>query len=212
MRGDIEGVLAGWHPRSCVSTSRGTSTRLPSSTSASTRLLDQGNLALTFGRYSVCEGETVIDKGIFCISEVEGEKLVSWEAFEHVGEAFHEFRATTLWQTCNELKHPGIRGGLRVSNAESLPCRRFMTSCEKVMTRPTKPKVTGSNPVGRARLLSRRTVSAGSLGGAGSSAARFLASFLICFSCRRSISFRSRLSFAIVVFLLPLEAMSGSRA
>src|SRR5215211_566182 len=38
-------------------------------------------------------------------------------------------------------------------------------------------------------------------------AARFLASFLACFRWRRSRSLRSRLSFAIVVFLLPLEAM-----
>jgi hypothetical protein len=52
-----------------------------------------------------------------------------------------------------------------------------------------------------------------SLGGPESCAdARFLASFLACFSCRRSRSLRSRLSFAIVVFLLPLEAMSGIRA
>ena len=38
-------------------------------------------------------------------------------------------------------------------------------------------------------------------------AARFRASFLAFFSSRRSRSLRSRLSFAIVVFLLPLEAM-----
>src|SRR4029079_5100700 len=40
-----------------------------------------------------------------------------------------------------------------------------------------------------------------------SAAARFLASFLAFFSSRRSRSLRSRLSFAIVVFLLPVEAM-----
>ena len=51
-----------------------------------------------------------------------------------------------------------------------------------------------------------------SLGGAGSCADARLASFLACFSCRRSRSLRSRLSFAIVVFLLPLEAMSGPGA
>jgi limonene-1,2-epoxide hydrolase len=55
-------------------------------------VLDQDNLALTFGRYSVREGEKVIDRGVFCISEVVDQKLVSWEAFEDIGEAFHEFR------------------------------------------------------------------------------------------------------------------------
>ena len=55
-------------------------------------VLDQRNLALTFGRYSVREGETVIDRGVFCISEVKDNKFVYWEAFEHIGEAFHEFR------------------------------------------------------------------------------------------------------------------------
>src|SRR3954466_15920097 len=37
--------------------------------------------------------------------------------------------------------------------------------------------------------------------------ARSLASFLACFSARRSRSLLSRFSFAIVVFLLPLEAI-----
>jgi hypothetical protein len=55
-------------------------------------VLDQDDLALTFGRYSVREGDTVIDKGVFCISQADGEKLVSWEAYENVGEAFTEFR------------------------------------------------------------------------------------------------------------------------
>ena len=39
--------------------------------------------------------------------------------------------------------------------------------------------------------------------------ARFLASFRACLSSRRWTSLRSRLSFAIVVFLFPLEAISG---
>ena len=55
-------------------------------------ILDQGNLALTFGRYSVQEGGATIDRGVFCISEVVDQKLVSWEAFENIGEAFRKFR------------------------------------------------------------------------------------------------------------------------
>ena len=58
--------------------------------------------------------------------------------------------------------------------------------------------------------LGESTMSLGESSGS-SAAARFLASFLTCFSCRRSISLRSRLSFAIVVFLFPLEAMLDSR-
>jgi hypothetical protein len=48
----------------------------------------------------------------------------------------------------------------------------------------------------------------GSLGWLGGRAAAcFLASFLACFSARRSRSLLSRASFAIVVFFLPAEAM-----
>ena len=51
----------------------------------------------------------------------------------------------------------------------------------------------------------------GSLGWLGGCAAAcFLASFLACFSTRRSRSLLSRASFAIVVFFLPVEAMSAS--
>jgi limonene-1,2-epoxide hydrolase len=55
-------------------------------------ILEQSDFALTFGRYSVREGEAVVDKGVFCISEAAGDKLVSWEAYDTVGEAFAEFR------------------------------------------------------------------------------------------------------------------------
>jgi hypothetical protein len=55
-------------------------------------ILEQSELAMTFGQYSVREGAAVIHKGVFCISEVEEGKVVSWEAFENVGEAFAEFR------------------------------------------------------------------------------------------------------------------------
>ena len=44
----------------------------------------------------------------------------------------------------------------------------------------------------------------------GCAAACFLASFLARFSTRRSRSLLSRASFAIVVFLLPVEAMCDS--
>ena len=48
----------------------------------------------------------------------------------------------------------------------------------------------------------------GSLGWLGGCAAAcFLASFLACFSRRRSRSLLSRASFAIVVFFLPVDAM-----
>jgi hypothetical protein len=51
----------------------------------------------------------------------------------------------------------------------------------------------------------------GSLGWPGGCAAAcFLASFLSCFSKRRSRSLLSRASFAIVVFFLPVEAMCAS--
>jgi len=44
----------------------------------------------------------------------------------------------------------------------------------------------------------------------GCAAACFLASFLACFSMRRSRSLLSRASFAIVVFFLPVEAICAS--
>jgi limonene-1,2-epoxide hydrolase len=76
---------------SCVSTWRRTSTRTEFDFRIYT-ILDHGNFALTFGRYSVRDGGRVVEKGVFCVSELRDEKLVSWEAFEHVAEAFHEYR------------------------------------------------------------------------------------------------------------------------
>jgi hypothetical protein len=55
-------------------------------------ILEQGDLALTFGRYSVRESDAVVDRGVFCISAVADGVLCSWEAFENVGEAFTEFK------------------------------------------------------------------------------------------------------------------------
>jgi hypothetical protein len=56
-------------------------------------ILEQGELALIFGRYSMREeGGEVVDKGIFWIAHLEDEEYLSFEAFENVGEAFAEFR------------------------------------------------------------------------------------------------------------------------
>jgi limonene-1,2-epoxide hydrolase len=108
LRGDVDGVLEGWHPDGLlVPLGRRRSYRghdelrlylqkdihdAPEFDFRIFTVLDQGDFALTFGRYSVREGDTVVDKGVFCISEVADEKLVAWEAFEDVGEAFTEFK------------------------------------------------------------------------------------------------------------------------
>jgi limonene-1,2-epoxide hydrolase len=108
LRGDVAGVLEGWHPDGLlVPLGRRRAYRghdelrqylekdiqnAPEFDFRIYTVLDQGDLALTFGRYSTHEGDAVIDKSIFCISEVEDERFVSWEAFEHVGQAFSEFR------------------------------------------------------------------------------------------------------------------------
>jgi limonene-1,2-epoxide hydrolase len=107
-RGDTDGVLEGWHPDGwLIPLGRRRSYRghdelrlyletdineAPEFDFRIYTVLDQGNLALTFGRYSVHEGGAVVDRGVFCISEVVDQKLVSWEAFEDVGQAFAEFR------------------------------------------------------------------------------------------------------------------------
>ena len=107
-RGDIDGVLEGWHPNGLlIPLGRRKQYRghdelrfyletdiyeAPEFDFRIYAILDQGNLALTFGRYSVREGEAVVDRGVFCISEVVDQKLVSWEAFDNIGEAFRTFR------------------------------------------------------------------------------------------------------------------------
>ena len=55
-------------------------------------VLEQSDFALTFGRYSIREAGGVVDRGVFCISEASGWKLISWEAFEDVGQAFAELK------------------------------------------------------------------------------------------------------------------------
>ena len=57
------------------------------------------------------------------------------------------------------------------------------------------------------RFLRIAQVASSRARGAPSAAACLRACFFACFATRRSISLRSRLSFAIVVFFLPLEAM-----
>jgi ketosteroid isomerase-like protein len=107
-RGDIDGVLEGWHPDGLlIPLGRRRSYRghdelrlyletdiheAPEFDFRIYTVLDQGDLAITFGRYSVREGEAVVDRGVFCISKVVAEKIVAWEAFENVGQAFAEFR------------------------------------------------------------------------------------------------------------------------
>jgi limonene-1,2-epoxide hydrolase len=107
-RGDIDAVLEGWNPdglliplgrrrsyRGHNELRRYLETDINEAPEFDFRIytvLDQGDFAITFGRYSICEGEAVIDRGVFCISEVVDEKLVAWEAFEDIGDAFTEFR------------------------------------------------------------------------------------------------------------------------
>ena len=107
-RGDIDAVLKGWEPDGVlIPLGRRRSYRghdelrlylekdiyeFPEFDFRVYTVLDKDHLALTFGRYSVREDDTVVDKGVFCISQASEDKLVSWEAYENVGEAFAEFR------------------------------------------------------------------------------------------------------------------------
>ena len=107
-RGDADGALGGWN-------SEGVLTPLPGGRSYRGReeirafftkdiyeipefdfriysVLEQRDLAIVFGRYSVSDRGVIIDKGIFWLLEVRDEEVVSFEAFENVGEAFAVFR------------------------------------------------------------------------------------------------------------------------
>jgi ketosteroid isomerase-like protein len=55
-------------------------------------VLEQEHLALVFGRYTEREGEHDVEKGAFWIAEVTKGKILRWEGFAHVGEAFAEFK------------------------------------------------------------------------------------------------------------------------
>src|SRR5215211_4559182 len=91
----------------------------------------------------------------------------------------------------------------RISGASCSAARRSSGRRAGLLWRQELRDSLGSNP--RPRRYSPISTSLCRPGSC--AAARFLASFLAFFSNRRSRSLRSRLSFAIVVFLLPLEAM-----
>jgi ketosteroid isomerase-like protein len=107
-RGDVEGALRGWNDD-------GVLTPLPGGRSYRGReeillfftkdiyegpefdfriyaVLEQRDYALVFGRYSIHEDGQIIHKGIFWILQVRDEEVVSFEAFENVGEAFAAFK------------------------------------------------------------------------------------------------------------------------
>ena len=106
--GDIDKVLEGWHPDGLLITfGQGRSYRghdeirqyletdiheAPDFDHRIYTVLEQGDFALIFGRYSVRESGRVVDKGVFSISLAEGQRLRSWESFDHVGEAVTEFK------------------------------------------------------------------------------------------------------------------------
>jgi ketosteroid isomerase-like protein len=107
-RGDIERVLQGWHDEGLlIPLGRRRSYRghdelrqylekdiyeAPEFDFRVYTILEQGRFGLTFGRYSVREEGRVVDRGVFCISEVDDGRMVSWETFDNVGDAFTEFK------------------------------------------------------------------------------------------------------------------------
>ena len=108
-RGDIDGVLAGWHPEGELKplapprTYKGHDEirrffadeidRLVESNFRVDVVLAQKEHALVLGRYRRKTKEKVMDTGIFWIARVENEKVVSYEAFNNVHEAFVEFNS-----------------------------------------------------------------------------------------------------------------------
>jgi ketosteroid isomerase-like protein len=107
-RGDVEGVIDSWHPEGELKplaadrSYRGhdeirlyLTKEVREFAAADFRVytvLEQNKLALVFGRYSARENGRPVDRGIFWIAKVEDEKMLSWEGFENVGEAFTEFK------------------------------------------------------------------------------------------------------------------------
>jgi ketosteroid isomerase-like protein len=107
-RSDVEAVIQGWHPRgelkplSADRSYRGhdelrlyLTKEVRQFAAADFRVytvLEQKQLALVFGRYSARENGRAVDRGIFWIAEVEDGKMLSWEGFQNVGEAFTEFK------------------------------------------------------------------------------------------------------------------------
>ena len=107
-RGDAEGALAGWNPGGVLKPLPGGKSyrgrdeilafmtkeiyEIPEFDFRIYSVLEQRDLAIVFGRYSVSERGVIIDKGIFWILEVRDDEVVAFEAFENVGEAFAEFK------------------------------------------------------------------------------------------------------------------------
>jgi ketosteroid isomerase-like protein len=108
-RGDFEGALEGWSPEGELTPLPGGRTyrgheeiqtffskdiyELPEFDFRIYTVLEQHEFALVFGRYSIYEGSKVVDRGIFWILEVRDDEVISFEAYETVGEAFAEFRS-----------------------------------------------------------------------------------------------------------------------
>ena len=55
-------------------------------------ILEQGEHALVFGRYSINESGKVVDKGTFWIARVDEGSIVRIDAFENVGDAMATFK------------------------------------------------------------------------------------------------------------------------
>jgi hypothetical protein len=106
-RGDVEGAIGGWHPDGVlIPLPGGRAYRgrdeliafftkdiydIPEFDFRIYSTLEQRDLAIVFGRYSITERGVVVDKGIFWIIELERDEVVMFEAFANVGEAFTAF-------------------------------------------------------------------------------------------------------------------------
>ena len=107
-RGDVDGALAGWHDEGVLTPVPGGRSyqgreqilafftrdiyEIPEFDFRIYTVLEQGQYALVFGRYSVREDTHVVDRGIFWILEVGEGEVLKFEAYENVGEAFAEFK------------------------------------------------------------------------------------------------------------------------
>jgi ketosteroid isomerase-like protein len=107
-RGDIDGLISGWHgegelrPLTRPEWLRGhdqirrffveEADRLTEFRFRIDAVLAQKEHALVFGCYRGQAPGGPVDQSVFWIARVEGEKVATVEAFEHVGEAFSEFR------------------------------------------------------------------------------------------------------------------------
>ena len=108
-RGDIDGVLAGWHPAGELKPltqprsykghdeiRRFFADEIDRLSEANFRVdvvLAKKQHALVLGRYGRKTEDKVMDTSIFWIARVENEKVVTYEAFKNVREAFMEFNS-----------------------------------------------------------------------------------------------------------------------